>query len=45
MSGAGRPQLQTVDASELTLAILGTRWHADITDALVERAAIGRAHV
>ena len=39
MSGAGRPQLQTVDASELTLAILGTRWHADITDALVERAA------
>jgi 6,7-dimethyl-8-ribityllumazine synthase len=39
MSGAGRPQLQTVDASELTLAIVGTRWHADISDALVERAA------
>ena len=39
MSGAGRPILDTVDASDLTLAILGTRWHADITDALVERAA------
>jgi 6,7-dimethyl-8-ribityllumazine synthase len=39
VSGAGRPALETVDASELTVAILGTRWHADITDALVERAA------
>ena len=39
MSGAGRPVLETVDASDLTVAILGTRWHADITDSLVERAA------
>ena len=39
MSGEGRPVLDTVDATELTVAILGTRWHADITDALVERAA------
>ena len=39
MSGQGRPVLDTVDATELTLAILGTRWHAEITDALVERAA------
>ena len=39
MSGAGRPALETVDAPELTLAILGTRWHADITDSLIERAA------
>ena len=39
MSGEGRPVLDTVDATELTLAILGTRWNADITDALVERAA------
>ena len=38
MSGQGRPQLETVDASELALAIVGTRWHADITDVLVERA-------
>jgi 6,7-dimethyl-8-ribityllumazine synthase len=39
MSGAGRPVLETVDASDLTLAILCTRWHAEITDSLVERAA------
>ena len=39
MSGAGRPQLGTVDAAGLTLAIAGTRWHADITDSLVDRAA------
>jgi 6,7-dimethyl-8-ribityllumazine synthase len=39
VSGEGRPALDTVDATELTLAILGTRWHAEITDALVERAA------
>jgi 6,7-dimethyl-8-ribityllumazine synthase len=39
VSGAGRPALETVNAPELTLAILGTRWHADITDSLIERAA------
>ena len=39
MSGAGRPALETVDAADLTVAILGTRWHAEITDSLVERAA------
>ena len=39
MSGQGRPQLTTVDATGLTLAIAATRWHADITDSLVERAA------
>jgi 6,7-dimethyl-8-ribityllumazine synthase len=38
MSGAGRPGQETVDATDLTLAIVGTRWHADITDSLVERA-------
>ena len=38
MSGQGRPQLATVDAAGLTLAIAATRWHADITDSLVERA-------
>jgi len=38
MSGEGRPQLQTVDAADLTLAIAGTRWHTEITDTLVERA-------
>ncbi|HEY0932492.1 MAG TPA: 6,7-dimethyl-8-ribityllumazine synthase [Trebonia sp.] len=38
MSGEGRPQLGTVDGGELALAIAATRWHADITDMLVERA-------
>jgi 6,7-dimethyl-8-ribityllumazine synthase len=38
MSGAGRPRLDTVDAAGLTLAIAGTRWHAEITDTLVDRA-------
>jgi 6,7-dimethyl-8-ribityllumazine synthase len=39
MSGEGRPQLEAVDATGLTLAIAATRWHAEITDALTERAS------
>ena len=39
MSGAGRPRLPVVDAADLALAIAGTRWHPEITDSLVERAA------
>jgi 6,7-dimethyl-8-ribityllumazine synthase len=38
MSRQGRPEPSTVDAADLTLAIAATRWHADITDSLVERA-------
>ena len=38
MSGAGRPGAEPVDASGLTLAIAATRWHAEITDSLVQRA-------
>ena len=38
MSGEGRPAAATVDAEGLTLAIAATRWHAQITDSLVERA-------
>jgi 6,7-dimethyl-8-ribityllumazine synthase len=38
MSGQGRPKLATVDANDLALAIAATRWHADITDSLVDRA-------
>lgn len=38
MSGAGRAGGQVVDASGLSLAIAATRWHATITDVLVERA-------
>jgi 6,7-dimethyl-8-ribityllumazine synthase len=39
VSGQGRPELIAVDAAGLTLAVAATRWHAEITDALVERAA------
>jgi 6,7-dimethyl-8-ribityllumazine synthase len=38
MSGQGRPELGTVDAAGLSLAIAATRWHAEITDSLVDRA-------
>ena len=38
MSGEGRPGAPVVDAADLALAIAGTRWHAEITDSLVERA-------
>jgi 6,7-dimethyl-8-ribityllumazine synthase len=38
MSGAGRPAADPVDAAGLSLAIVATRWHAEVTDALVERA-------
>lgn len=39
MSGEGRPGAEPVEAAGLTLAIAATRWHAEITDALVGRAA------
>jgi 6,7-dimethyl-8-ribityllumazine synthase len=38
MSGDGRPVLEIPDASGLRLAVVATRWHAEIVDALVERA-------
>jgi 6,7-dimethyl-8-ribityllumazine synthase len=38
VSGAGRPDGAVLDAAGLTLAIAATRWHAEITDQLVERA-------
>jgi 6,7-dimethyl-8-ribityllumazine synthase len=38
MSGAGRPDGHTIDAAGLSLAIAATRWHAEITDQLVDRA-------
>jgi 6,7-dimethyl-8-ribityllumazine synthase len=43
MSGAGRPDPAAVDASGLSLAIAATRWHAEITDSLVARAAAAAA--
>ncbi|GAA1297862.1 6,7-dimethyl-8-ribityllumazine synthase [Saccharothrix xinjiangensis] len=38
MSGEGRPEGDVPDAAGLTLAVVATRWHAEITDNLVARA-------
>jgi 6,7-dimethyl-8-ribityllumazine synthase len=38
MSGSGAPTAQPVDASGLSLGIVATTWHAEITDALLDRA-------
>ncbi|GGM01206.1 6,7-dimethyl-8-ribityllumazine synthase [Nakamurella endophytica] len=38
MSGEGRPALAAPDAAGLRVGIVGTSWHAEITDRLVERA-------
>jgi 6,7-dimethyl-8-ribityllumazine synthase len=38
MSGEGRPEPGTVEATGLSLAIAATRWHAEITDSLADRA-------
>ncbi|WP_127783125.1 6,7-dimethyl-8-ribityllumazine synthase [Rhodococcus sp. X156] len=35
MSGEGNPELVPADAAGLTLAVVATRWHAEITDQLV----------
>jgi 6,7-dimethyl-8-ribityllumazine synthase len=39
MSGQGRPELAVVDGADLALAIACTRWHEEITDSLLDRAA------
>ena len=38
MSGKGAPEARPVDARNLTLAIVATRWHEQITAALLESA-------
>lgn len=39
MSGEGRPAITAVpDASGLTVGVVAARWHADITDRLVDHA-------
>ncbi len=43
MSGEGRAPGRVVDASGLTLAIAATRWHAEVTGCLVERAVAAAA--
>ena len=43
MSGAGRPEPETVDAAGLRLGIAATRWHGEIVEALLERALAAAA--
>jgi 6,7-dimethyl-8-ribityllumazine synthase len=43
MSGAGSPGAAAVDASGLSLAIVATRWHREITDSLVARGIAAAA--
>ena len=43
MSGDGRPLGRTVDAPGLSLAIAATRWHAEVTGSLLERAMAAAA--
>ncbi len=38
MSGRGKPEPEAVDATGLRLGIAATRWHAQVTDALLRRA-------
>jgi len=38
MAGFGDPHLNTVDAAGLKLGIVGSRWHADLVDHMVEQA-------
>ncbi|HEX6520591.1 MAG TPA: 6,7-dimethyl-8-ribityllumazine synthase [Streptosporangiaceae bacterium] len=43
MSGEGRPAGDRVDAAGVSLAIVATRWHRDITDSLAERGVAAAA--
>ena len=43
MSGEGRPAGRPVDAAGLRLAIAATRWHEEITGALLDRALAAAA--
>jgi 6,7-dimethyl-8-ribityllumazine synthase len=43
MSGPGRPAGQVVNGAGLSLAIAATRWHAPITDSLLDRAIAAAA--
>lgn len=43
MSGQGRPAGQVVDGTGLSLAIAATRWHAQVTDSLLDRAIAAAA--
>ncbi|MDT4992610.1 MAG: 6,7-dimethyl-8-ribityllumazine synthase [Actinoplanes sp.] len=38
MAGFGDPHMRTVEAAGLTLGIVGSRWHSDLVDHMIERA-------
>jgi 6,7-dimethyl-8-ribityllumazine synthase len=38
MAGFGAPDLSTVDAVGLSLGVVATRWHREITDQMLDRA-------
>lgn len=38
MAGYGAPDLSTVDAAGLSLGVVASRWHHEITDQLLDRA-------
>jgi 6,7-dimethyl-8-ribityllumazine synthase len=38
MSGSGAPAAQALDASALRVAVVAARWHATVTDALLDSA-------
>jgi 6,7-dimethyl-8-ribityllumazine synthase len=38
MAGFGDPKLETVEAEGLRLGIVGSRWHADLVDHMIDRA-------
>ena len=38
MAGFGDPHLDTVDAAGLRLGIVGSRWHSDLVDHMLDRA-------
>ena len=41
MAGFGDPHMMTVDAAGLRLGIVGSRWHADLVDHMIDRAQAG----
>ena len=40
MSGSGAPVVEPVDAAGLTLGIVATTWHAEITGSLLDRPTL-----
>jgi 6,7-dimethyl-8-ribityllumazine synthase len=38
MAGFGDPHLDTVDAMGLSIGIVGSRWHSDLVDHMIDRA-------